>query len=377
MLEYVIVGLLVAILLGLVFLGILLRKRKEIVEIDSTKLSEDISVKIREDVSKAVRETVSEVSERVGGVSSTLKSVVELFEKIRSELPKDVKEPVNEVLERALRDLREFDGNIAEMSNELPNKVLKSIQSGISVRKGKVGELATLMSLLGEYKRIIPLGQPIDFIGVSDDYIDFIEVKTGTAGLSPMETEIKELIEKGKVRFILRKEDVEIIMPEEIEGEKFNTELEEEVKGTESVIFKFGESKDPKVIPRLIEFTKSKDGNERRLAASALGKLSGFQPQMLEAVPPLIELLEDENPQIRQYSAKALGKIGRRDAIPYLKQLMNDKKEYVGSAAKLAISQIEGEVGELRGEIYVCLNCGEPISGEFDVCPYCGEPLIK
>ncbi len=56
---------------------------------------------------------------------------------------------------------------------------------------------------------------------------------------------------------------------------------------------------------------------------------------------------------------------------------MNDKKEYVGSAAKLAISQIEGEVGELRGEIYVCLNCGEPISGEFDVCPYCGEPLIK
>ena len=377
MLEYVIVGLLVAILLGLVFLGILLRKRKEIVEIDSTKLSEDISVKIREDVSKAVRETVSEVSERVGGVSSTLKSVVEVFEKIRSELPKDVKEPVNEVLERALRDLREFDGNIAEMSNELPNKVLKSIQSGISVRKGKVGELATLMSLLGEYKRIIPLGQPIDFIGVSDDYIDFIEVKTGTAGLSPMEREIKELIEKGKVRFILRKEDVEIIMPEEIEGEKFNTELEEEVKGTESVIFKFGESKDPKVIPRLIEFTKSKDGNERRLAASALGKLSGFQPQMLEAVPPLIELLEDENPQIRQYSAKALGKIGRRDAIPYLKQLMNDKKEYVGSAAKLAISQIEGEVGELRGEIYVCLNCGEPISGEFDVCPYCGEPLIK
>lgn len=377
MLEYVIVGLLVAILLGLVFLGILLRKRKEIVEIDSTKLSEDISVKIREDVSKAVRETVSEVSERVGGVSSTLKSVVELFEKIRSELPKDVKEPVNEVLERALRDLREFDGNIAEMSNELPNKVLKSIQSGISVRKGKVGELATLMSLLGEYKRIIPLGQPIDFIGVSDDYIDFIEVKTGTAGLSPMEREIKELIEKGKVRFILRKEDVEIIMPEEIEGEKFKTELEEEVEGTESVIFKFGESKDPKVIPRLIEFTKSKDGNERRLAASALGKLSVFQPQMLEAVPPLIELLEDENPQIRHYSAKALGKIGRRDAIPYLKQLMNDKKEYVGSAAKLAISQIEGEVGELRGEIYVCLNCGEPIRGEFDVCPYCGEPLIK
>lgn len=167
MLEYVIVGLFMAILLGLVILGILLRKRKEMIEIDATKLSEDISAKIREDVSKAVRETVSEVSERVGGVSSTLKSVVELFEKIRSELPKDIKEPLNEVLERALRDLKEFDKNIAEMSDELPNKVLKSLQSGISVRKGKVGELATLMRLLAAYKRIIPLGQPVDFIGLA------------------------------------------------------------------------------------------------------------------------------------------------------------------------------------------------------------------
>ena len=59
MLEYVIVGLLAAILLGLVLLGISLRKRKGIAEIDSTKLGEDISAKIRDDVSKAVRETVS------------------------------------------------------------------------------------------------------------------------------------------------------------------------------------------------------------------------------------------------------------------------------------------------------------------------------
>lgn len=217
MLEYVIVGLLVVILLGLALLGISLKKRKEVKEIDTTKLSEDISARVREDVSKAVRETVSEVSERVGGVSGTLKSVVELFEKLRSELPRDVKEPVNEVLERALRDLKEFDKNIDEMSKELPNKVLKSIQSGISVRKGKVGELTTLMRLLAAYKRIIPLGQPVDFIGISDEYVDFIEVKTGTSGLTLEETEIKGLIEKGKVRFILKREEVEITTPEEME----------------------------------------------------------------------------------------------------------------------------------------------------------------
>ena len=219
MLEYVyvILGLLVAILVGVVLLGISLRKRKEAVGIDATRLSEDIAARIKEDVSKAVRETVSEVSERVGSVSSTLKSVVELFEKMRSELPKDVKEPVNEVLERALRDLKEFDKNIDEMGKELPKKVLRSIQSGISVRKGRVGEFTTLIKLLAAYKRIIPLGQPVDFIGISDEHVDFIEVKTGTSELEPEEREIKRLIEEGRVRFILKREEVEITMPEEIE----------------------------------------------------------------------------------------------------------------------------------------------------------------
>ena len=188
--------------------------------IDATRLSEDIAARIKEDVSKAVRETVSEVSERVGSVSSTLKSVVELFEKMKSELPKDVKEPVNEVLERALRDLKEFDKNIDEMGKELPKKVLRSIQSGISVRKGRVGEFTTLIKLLAAYKRIIPLGQPVDFIGISDEHVDFIEVKTGTSELAPEEREIKRLIEEGKVRFILKKEEVEITMPEEIELEE-------------------------------------------------------------------------------------------------------------------------------------------------------------
>ncbi len=212
MLEYVIIGLLVTILLVLVILGISLRRR-ETVAVDTTKLSEDISTRLREDVSRAVREAVSEVSERVGGVSTTLKSVAELFERIRKELPEDVKEPVKEVLERALRDLKEFDRNIAEMGDKLPNKVLKSIQSGINVRKGRVGEFTTLIRILADYKRIIPLGEPVDFIGISDEYIDFIEVKTGTSGLTRAEKEIKELIERKRVRFILKREEVEITTP--------------------------------------------------------------------------------------------------------------------------------------------------------------------
>jgi len=108
-----------------------------------------------------------------------------------------------------------------------------------------------------------------------------------------------------------------------------------------SVPWTLGESNDPKAIPKLIEFTKSEDGNERRLAASALGKLSIFKPRIYEAVPSLIRLLGDDKPEVRQYAAKALGKIGSKDAIPHLKRVLNDEKPYVRNAATAAIRRIQ------------------------------------
>lgn len=60
------------------------------------------------------------------------------------------------------------------------------------------------MSLAGQ---LIPLGQPIDFIGIGDDTIDFIEVKTGKARLTKAEKKISELVEAGKVRFRLMREE--------------------------------------------------------------------------------------------------------------------------------------------------------------------------
>jgi len=78
-----------------------------------------------------------------------------------------------------------------------------------------------------------------------------------------------------------------------------------------SRVVALGNSKDPSVILELIEFTKSGNGNERRLSASALGKLARFKPEIYEAVDALEALLEDKRPQVRQYALKALGKIGR------------------------------------------------------------------
>src|SRR5947207_8204315 len=75
----------------------------------------------------------------------------------------------------------------------LPLKVLQTIQGSINPQKGKMAELLTYAELRYDYDRIIPLGWPIDFVGIKNgDRIDFIEVKSGqTAHLTDEEIHIK------------------------------------------------------------------------------------------------------------------------------------------------------------------------------------------
>jgi predicted Holliday junction resolvase-like endonuclease len=215
--ETLIIALLSAVTCGLIILGILIiRRRREVkglTSVDLANLSDNLSNRIRDDLNKAVRDTISETSKDVGSISSTLKMLDESLEKAGKELPEGVKGPVKEVLTQALKELGEVNKNLINVSDNLPRKILTTIQGSISPKKGKVGELATLMRILGTYERIIPLGHPVDFIGISDEYIDFIETKAGEAGLSREEKRIKELIDKGNVRFILRREEVEISPP--------------------------------------------------------------------------------------------------------------------------------------------------------------------
>src|SRR3989344_8104981 len=67
----------------------------------------------------------------------------------------------------------------------LPLRILQTIQGSINPQKGKVAELLTYAELRYDYDRIIPLGWPIDFIGIkNNDRIDFILVKSGESQLS-------------------------------------------------------------------------------------------------------------------------------------------------------------------------------------------------
>ncbi len=90
---------------------------------------------------------------------------------------------------------------------ELPTKVLQVIQGSINPQKGRMAELLTYAELRYDYDRIIPLGQPIDFIGIKNgERIDFIEVKSGINHLlTPEEKHIKSLIAAGRINFRLIK----------------------------------------------------------------------------------------------------------------------------------------------------------------------------
>ena len=87
---------------------------------------------------------------------------------------------------------------------DLPAKVLQTIQGSINPQ---IAELLTYAELRYDYDRIIPLGWPIDFIGIkNNERIDFIEVKSGNfAVLTDEEKHIKNLINSNKINFRLIK----------------------------------------------------------------------------------------------------------------------------------------------------------------------------
>ncbi|OGE24889.1 hypothetical protein A3C26_02715 [Candidatus Daviesbacteria bacterium RIFCSPHIGHO2_02_FULL_39_12] len=90
---------------------------------------------------------------------------------------------------------------------DLPAKVLQVLQGSINPQKGRMAELLIYAELRYDYDRIIPLGWPIDFIGIKNgERIDFIEVKSGmTHVLTDEEKHIRNLIASGRVNFRLIK----------------------------------------------------------------------------------------------------------------------------------------------------------------------------
>jgi ATP-dependent DNA helicase RecQ len=103
-------------------------------------------------------------------------------------------------------------------------------------------------------------------------------------------------------------------------------------------VVQLGELRSPSGIAELLVALEDKDGNVRRLAASALGKIKDRR-----AVDPLITLLAREvKPQVRQYAVKALGRIRDVRARSILEKIASDdaEREYTRAAAQRALKRL-------------------------------------
>jgi DNA helicase-2/ATP-dependent DNA helicase PcrA len=95
--------------------------------------------------------------------------------------------------------------------------------------------------------------------------------------------------------------------------------------------YELGESGSEEAVRHLILYLSKGTANEKRLAASAINKLSAnYGNTCRKAIPFLIENLGDSHPQVRQYTLKALSKL--RLSAPALKVIQavheSDAAEY-------------------------------------------------
>jgi len=142
--------------------------------------------------------------------------------------PRKIEVPAIEELESKLRFALASAASVREIQDALeglPHDLLESITRSLGKRTGKLNELLATFELT-QYDRLFYLGEPIDFVGIKyDESIDFIEVKTGKAGLSGDEKRLKELIDSKLVNYV-RLSVQRIGIAEEVDTEEIEHQSE-------------------------------------------------------------------------------------------------------------------------------------------------------
>lgn len=110
--------------------------------------------------------------------------------------------------------------------------------------------------------------------------------------------------------------------------------------------YELGESGREEAIKYLIMYLTKGKSNDRRLAASAIGKLAlRYEDSCNKAIPFLIENLSDSHGQVRQYTLKALSKLTvPKKYFSLIKNVaQNDSAEYCRRAALQLLEQMQLE----------------------------------
>lgn len=131
-----------------------------------------------------------------------------------------------------------------------------------------------------------------------------------------------------------------------------------------------GRGTDPSALPELIRLLALPSAEVRRLAASAIGKLSAFGADASAAVAALVPVaLRDPHPQTQQYALKALKLFGS-SARAHLHDLddlaANERaKDYVRRAAHSAAEAIRESIRlSEAAALHRCSRCGQTVTAD-------------
>jgi hypothetical protein len=113
-------------------------------------------------------------------------------------------------------------------------------------------------------------------------------------------------------------------------------------------ILAWGQSKELKHLPKLIQNASHSDGLVRGNVAIALGQISASHPvrtEIEQAIPVLGKLAQDSNLQVRQFAVQALGMIQSDKVLPYLQQALLSPSTSVMKAANDALQNLKLHYG--------------------------------
>ena len=108
------------------------------------------------------------------------------------------------------RKLQKLEVSFVEDHDDMQERIDEAIRHGKAIQlttniyKGEVNEILGSFILLDEYEHLAIIGSvskaaSFDLIGLKEDQLDFIEIKSPGAKLSTTENKVKKIIEKGNV----------------------------------------------------------------------------------------------------------------------------------------------------------------------------------
>jgi len=134
------------------------------------------------------------------------------------------------------QDILYKEDQIIDLANRLSVRQTKAWQAGVNISSGDYSQILGEFALLSKYDHIITLSttsqQPsLDLIGITEDSLDFLEIKKKGGNLTDNEKHIKKLVEEKKVAYKI----FDIDLPENFSIEERKQQEQTEKKQTQKI----------------------------------------------------------------------------------------------------------------------------------------------